>query len=78
MWVHPSSSPCINLNLASVSYLKIVFKSRVCDEFCQEILKERTKQKFLSIADMEKFILAKKQKMDIDIRDDHSEHIVFS
>jgi hypothetical protein len=78
MWVHPAASPCVNLNLASVSYLKMVFKGKDCDEFCQEILKERTKRKFLSIVDLEKFISAKKQKMDVNIREDDLERIVFS
>jgi hypothetical protein len=78
MWVHPAASPCVNLNLASVSYLKMVFKDKDCDKFCQEILKERTKRKFLSIVDVEKFISAKKQKTDVNIREDDLERIVFS
>jgi hypothetical protein len=78
MWVHPAASPCVNLNLASVSYLKMVFKGKDCDEFCQEILKERIKRKFHKIEDVEDFISTKKQILDIDIREEDLERIVFS
>lgn len=47
--------PYVNLNLASVSFLKVVLEGKDCDEFCREILKERVTRKFVSIADVEEF-----------------------
>jgi hypothetical protein len=41
MWVHPAASPCINVNLASPSFLKILFKGPDCDAFCKEILERQ-------------------------------------
>jgi hypothetical protein len=68
LWVHPAASPCVNVNLASVSYLKMVFKGKDCNQFCLEILKERAKHKFCSIGEVEEFISKKKQKLNIEIR----------
>jgi hypothetical protein len=78
LWVHPAASPCINVNLASLSYLKMVFKGPGCDELCDNILKKRVKDKFRSIDDLKDFISAEKQKMYVDIREDSLERIVFS
>jgi len=78
MWLHPASSPCINLNSASISYLKMVFKGKDGDIFCKDILKERTKRKFLKMEDLEGFILAKKPNMDIKIKEEDLERVVFS
>ncbi len=76
--MHPAASPSINVNLASLSYLKMVFKGLGCDELCDDILKKHVKDKFRSIDDLKDFISAKKQKMYVDIREDSLERIVFS
>jgi hypothetical protein len=76
MWVHPAASPCINLNLASLSYLKMVFEGGDSDKICDDILEERGKRKFSNIDDVEKFISAKKRV--VQIRENELEWIVFS
>jgi hypothetical protein len=80
MWVHPAASPCINVNLASRSYLKILFQGPGCDAFCDEILERRAKCKFFSIDDLKEFILdmKKNNNMVVDIREDSIDRIVFS
>jgi hypothetical protein len=76
MWVHPAASPCINLNLVSPSYLKMIFEGVDSDKICDDILEERGKRKFRNIDDVEKFISAKKRV--VQIRKDELERIVFS
>jgi hypothetical protein len=76
--VHPAASPCVNLNVASISYLKMVFKGKDCDQFCKEILKKRVKRKFHSIVEVDELISANRQRWNIKIKKDDLERIVFS
>ena len=76
LWVHPAASPCIDLNSASVSSLKMVFKGEDADKFCREIVKKRDKRKFRTMEDVEKFISAKKKKLVFYIREDDIGRVV--
>ena len=76
LWVHPASSPCVNLNLDSIISLKMVFKGQDAEKFCREILKKRLKGKFRTMEEVEKFISAKKKKLEFNVSEDDMGRII--
>ena len=76
LWVHPAASPCVNLNLASISYLKMIFKGKDANEFCREIMNKRLKGKFKSLEEVEDLISAKKQKLEFNISEEDMRRII--
>ena len=77
LWVHPAASPCIDINLAPESYLKMLFRGRDSGKLCRNIVEERNnKRKFCEISQVEEFI--KENKLDVDFAAESKERIVFS
>ena len=72
----PPPHRTFDLNSASVSSLKMVFKGEDADKFCREIMKKRDKRKFRTMEDVEKFISAKKKKLDFNIKEDDIGRII--
>ena len=73
---HPAASSCVNLNSASISYLKMVIKGNDAHKFCEEIIEKRQKRKFSSLEKAKKFILAKKKELEFNISEDDMERII--
>jgi hypothetical protein len=76
LWIHPVASPTINVNRAPLTYLKMLFKGKDCDEFCHKILNFRSKRKFLEISEVEEFV--RKSKMQFGFRDEYHDRLTFS
>ena len=76
LWVHPAASPCIDLNSASIGYLKMVFKGEDADEFCRKIMKRRDRRRFRTMEEVENFISAMKKKLQFSVSEDDVGRII--
>ena len=77
-FIHPAASPCVNVNAAPISYLKMLFEGKDSDEMCRTIVDSRTvsKRKFLRSSEFQNFV--KKQKLQVSFREDAVDRIAFS
>jgi hypothetical protein len=75
LWFHPAASPNINVNNAPLSSLKMLFKGKDTEEFCQEILSTRAKRAILDVNEVEEIL--KKSKKDVHLKEEFTHCIEF-